>query len=127
MTRPRPTAEELVQAVRTFLDTEVLPTLDGRLKFHTRVAVNVLDAVERELRDGPAADAAERAGLVGLVGAGDRDDDGAEALSRDLARRIRAGEVDIADSSLLDHLRATARADLAVANPKHLQPDTETA
>ena len=55
----RPTAAELVAAVADFLDNDVRSALrpDGRpvdaaqTAFHTRVAVNVLRTVERELRD----------------------------------------------------------------------------
>lgn len=127
MTQPRPTAPELLDAVRTFLEDEVLPSLEGRLRFHTRVAVNVLDTVGRELRDGPGADAAEAAGLARLRSSGtwtsdapaDTDTD-VEALGRALAAAIRAGRVAIDDPALLDHLRRTAQADVAIANPRWL-------
>ncbi len=47
----RPTAVELVNAVRQFLESELLPTLtDARLKFQTLIAANVLSIAERELR-----------------------------------------------------------------------------
>lgn len=118
MTQPRPTADELIDAVRAFLDDEVAPTLDGRLRFHARVAVNVLDIVSRELRDGPDATRAERESLARLLGGSASADEDAEALSRRLARAIRAGEVDIADADLLDHLRRSAEADLGIANPR---------
>ena len=49
------TASELIDAVATFLKDEVSPTLSGRLAFHARVAVNVLELVKRELALGPAA------------------------------------------------------------------------
>lgn len=127
MTQPRPTAEELVTAVRAFLDDEVAPTLEGRLRFHARVAVNVLDIVARELRDGPDAARAERRSLADLLGEPDEptSSDGdtvegsdVEALSRRLARAIRAGDVDISDPALLDHLRRSVEADLGIANPR---------
>ena len=45
----RPTAAELATAVREFLETEILPTLDDhRLRFRTLVAMNALSIVERE-------------------------------------------------------------------------------
>ena len=128
MTQPRPTAPEMLEAVRTFLTDELLPTLDGRLRFHTRVAANALETIERELADGPAASAAERQRLLAILGApaGGLDDPdlegaSAEALSRELAGRIRAGTIDIDDPLLLDHLTRTARADVAIANPRWLE------
>jgi hypothetical protein len=47
----RPTAVELVNAVRQYLEGDLLPTLtDARLKFQTLIAANVLSIAERELR-----------------------------------------------------------------------------
>jgi hypothetical protein len=118
MTQPRPTADELLEAVRAFLDDDLLPSLEGRLRFHTRVAVNVLDIVRRELADGPAADASERERLVALLGReGDLDD-----LAGALARGLRDGDVDPDDPAVVDHLRRTAAADVAIANPRHVGP-----
>ena len=45
----RPTARELLDAVRHFLLEDVMPGTDGRLQFHARVAANALAVVEREL------------------------------------------------------------------------------
>jgi aminoglycoside phosphotransferase (APT) family kinase protein len=45
----RPTARELLEAVRTFLTDDVMPGTSGQLSFHARVAANVLATVEREL------------------------------------------------------------------------------
>ncbi len=69
---------------------------DGRLRFHARVAVNMLAIVERELVLGPAqAEAhAERLARLGVA-------DDAE-----LARRIRAGELD----DRLDEVKAAVAA-----------------
>jgi len=53
MTAPhdRPTPQELAEAVREFLQEEILPILDDhRLKFRTLVAINGLGIAERELR-----------------------------------------------------------------------------
>lgn len=119
MTQPRPSAEELLDAVHGFLSSELLPTLEGRLGFQTRVALNAIATVTRELRDGPAADDDERRGLRTLLGAS-ADADSLDALNRDLAARLRAGELAVDDPELIAHLRRTARADVAIANPKWL-------
>ena len=50
MQHDRPTPQELVEAVREFLQDEILPILDDhRLKFRTLVAINGLGIAEREL------------------------------------------------------------------------------
>ncbi|MGH9094385.1 MAG: hypothetical protein ACRDXE_04430, partial [Acidimicrobiales bacterium] len=50
----RPTAFELVMAAREFLADEVLPATEGRVQFHTRVTIRVLDTVARQLERGRA-------------------------------------------------------------------------
>jgi aminoglycoside phosphotransferase (APT) family kinase protein len=57
----RPTASELLDAVREFLTDQVMPAAAGQLAFHARVAANVLGVVARELELGtmpPDADLA---------------------------------------------------------------------
>lgn len=129
MTQPRPTAPEMLEAIREFLTDELLSTLDGRLRFLTRVAANALEVVERELVDGPTAADAERQRLISLLSAAadenidpgdERVDTTVTALSRELAGRIRDGSIDIDDPALVEHLKLTARADVAIANPKWL-------
>jgi aminoglycoside phosphotransferase (APT) family kinase protein len=50
----RPTARELLDAVREFLTDDVMPGTTGRTSFHARVAANVVAIVERELAMGVA-------------------------------------------------------------------------
>ena len=45
----RPTALELLAAVRSFLEDDLVTVLEGRRRFHALVAANVLGIVEREL------------------------------------------------------------------------------
>jgi hypothetical protein len=93
-----------------------MPAVEGRVAFHTRVAANALGMVERELRDGPVTEAAERARAAALLGV----DAGARDLEVELARRIRAGEVTLADADAVAHVRQTVRDKLRIANPKYL-------
>jgi aminoglycoside phosphotransferase (APT) family kinase protein len=71
----RPTASELLEAVREFLTGQVMPATTGQLAFHARVAANVLAVVARELEAGvsPEAGQAEKvppeAGLAASVAA----------------------------------------------------------
>jgi transcriptional regulator GlxA family with amidase domain len=105
-----PSAAQLVEAVREFLEGDVMAATEGRVQFHTRVAINALNMVQRELDQGPAQEAAHRAALDRL-GVAD------EAA---LAAAIRAGELDDRRAEVLDVLRQTVRAKLEVANPRYL-------
>jgi hypothetical protein len=111
----QPTASELLSAVAGFLRDEISPTLSGRLAFHARVAVNVLEMVRRELALGPAAVGGEAARLQALLG---RDAPLAE-LEQALCKAIAAGQVDPADPALVDHLWATTLDTLAVDQPNY--------
>ena len=106
-----PSAQQLVEAVREWLERDVMAGTTGRLQFHTRVAVNVLAMVERELQTGAMQEAAHQARLAALGCADDAE----------LAQRIRDGQVD----GRLDEVRQLVWADvrdkLAVANPKYLE------
>lgn len=117
MPTDRPTAAELVEAVREFLIDHVAPNVEGQLAFHTRVAVNALAIVERTMENGGDMDVAELARLKDLLG---RDGDLME-LNAELARAIRAGELDDRKEALLAHLRHTADDKIALANPRYIQ------
>ena len=85
-----PSASELVEAVREWLERDVMPSAEGRLRFHGRVAINMLGMVEREIELGEAQASAHRARLQRLDVADD-----AELAAAIRARRFddRAGEV----------------------------------
>jgi hypothetical protein len=117
VTQDRPTAAELVAAVREFLETDIMTSTEGRVQFHTRVAVNALGMIERELVTGPALADAERARAVALLG---HDDPDLRQLEREVAARIRDGSLDDRLDAVRDHVRATVREKLLVANPRYL-------
>ena len=106
----RPTSAELVEAVREFLERDVMAATEGRVQFHTRVAVNVLGMVQREIELGPAQAAAhrERLDALGL------------ADEAELAAAIRRGDVDDRYEEIKSAVRATVDDKLRVANPKYL-------
>jgi aminoglycoside phosphotransferase (APT) family kinase protein len=60
----RPTASELLDAVRGFLTDQVMPATTGQLAFHARVAANVLGIVARELELGPVPQETDLASSV---------------------------------------------------------------
>jgi Domain of unknown function (DUF6285) len=117
MTAPHdpPSAGQLVEAVREWLETQVMPNVTGAMQFNARVAANVLAMVEREIDLGSRQATAH---LDGLRALGCVDD-------ADLAGRIRNGE--FADET--GEVRADVEAfvfasvveKLRVANPKYLR------
>ncbi|TML37081.1 MAG: hypothetical protein E6G00_06710 [Actinobacteria bacterium] len=102
---PDPSA--LLDAVRAFLISEVEPQLEGRLRYHVKVAANVLAIVERELRLGEEHAARHRERLAGMGFASDAD----------LAAAIRTGALDERLDELERELRAAVADKLAVARP----------
>jgi aminoglycoside phosphotransferase (APT) family kinase protein len=106
----RPTVGELVEAVREFLERDVMTGTEGRLQFHARVAVNALKIVERELELGGAMAAAHEARLATLGYA----DDAA------LASAIRAGKLDERIDEVTAAVQASVLDKVLVANPKYL-------
>lgn len=112
----RPTAGELLEAIREFLAEDVMPAVEGRVQFHTRVAINALGMLEREVRLGPELDAAERARLGDLLG----QDADVATLTTELATRIRDGSLDDRRDEVIATVRESVRAKLLVANPDYL-------
>ncbi|MDP6345015.1 MAG: DUF6285 domain-containing protein [Alphaproteobacteria bacterium] len=118
MPTDRPTAEELVAAVRQHLIENLAPTLEGQPAFHLRVATNALGIVERTMAEGDAMDQRELDRLRELLGV----DGDLIALNRELAERIKAGAFDDRRETLLAHLRQTAIDKLRLSNPRYMVP-----
>ena len=106
----RPTGAELVEAVREYIEHDVMEQSEGRGRFQARIARNVLSMVERELRLGPALAHAHHDRLAALGFDGDRA----------LATAIRSGACDGEWSSVGKALALSARDQLLVANPTYL-------
>jgi hypothetical protein len=99
----RPTASELVEATREFLEHEVLPTLaDQRLRFRTLVAINALGIAQRELdsAEGEVLSVEEAAELARRIRAGDVPEGALALLEREVAAKLR-----IASPRYLDRYR----------------------
>jgi len=135
----RPTADELLAAIAAFLRADVLPGTPGRLRFHLRVATNLLAVLRRELEAEPAARRREWAGLHALEGLSldgpppGPDDpppppESLRGANERLCAAIREGAYD-ADApegaarrtALLAHLRAVVTDKLRIANPAFLE------
>lgn len=112
-----PTAAELAAASAEFVRNDLLPTLEGRQRFHALVTANVLDIIHRELTLGPGHEAAHARRLADL---GVRDD-------AELATGVRAGLFDDRVPELLESLRDSVRAKLEVANPKYFTEEDRRA
>src|SRR5262245_19806160 len=100
MTQTGPTALQLLQAVRDFLQVDVQGIVekdDPARGFHLRVAINALMMIERELEFGPDADRTEVEGLQGLL----KHDGTLADLNSELARLIREGKRDERDTALM--------------------------
>ena len=109
-----PKTEELARAVAGWID-EIRPGLDPRNAFLARVAVNVLGVIQRELTQGPAAEARAVEGMAGVLG-----HEGAFAdLNAELCARIRAGELTVETQGLLPLLAVMARDQLAIDQPTY--------
>jgi aminoglycoside phosphotransferase (APT) family kinase protein len=108
----RPSAVDLIEAVREFLDGEVMPAFEGRMNFMVRVARGALQTVERELRAGPEPERRHRTRL-GELGLGFDDDAG-------LAAALRDGTADPQAPAIVAAVRASVTDRLLVANPRYL-------
>ena len=109
MTAPhdQPDPATLLDAVREFLLDEVEPRLEGRLRYHLKVAANVLAIAERELRlgDEHRARHVERLSRLGF------------ASDEELAAAIRSGALDDRAEVLERELREMVADKLEVARP----------
>jgi hypothetical protein len=104
-----PSAVELLEAVREFLEGDVADATEGRVRFHARVAARALAIVERELASaaGMAAAHAERLAALGF------------SSDAELAAAIRSGACDDRWDAVAAAVRATAADKLVVANPDY--------
>ena len=111
----RPTMVELLDAARAALGDNVLPQLDGRAAFETRVTMRALGMVRRELISA-AGHATRRAGALHELGA---------RTESELAAAIRRGAFDGRASELFKPLRTLVEMKLQVANPGYTGRPTD--
>jgi hypothetical protein len=113
MTAPhdRPSASELLESVREWLERDVLTSVEGRLQFHTRVAINAMNIVLRELELGVEQETSHAEVMKSLGVASDRE----------LAEAIRSGEFDNQLTVVLRVLKPVVEDKVRVANPGYLR------
>jgi aminoglycoside phosphotransferase (APT) family kinase protein len=102
-----PSAIELLEAVREFLVSDVMAGTDGRLRFHARVAANVVAMVGRQMALGPGQETryAEMLEHLGVCS------------DAELADAIRGGRLDDRMEEVRTVFCASVAAKLAVAHP----------
>ena len=125
----RPTAFELLEAVRGFLERDVVPALEGPRRFHALVAANVLAIVRRELDGEEDRLLGEWRRIAPLLDEGGPTPSGLAALrtavrevTTRLAERIQRGEADTDPlrAAVRGAVRETVVEKLRVANPRFL-------
>ncbi|MCU0580113.1 MAG: adaptin domain-containing protein [Desulfobacterota bacterium] len=123
----RPGREELLQGIVRFLESDLVPVLEEPLRFHTRVAANLLRIIGRENVLEETQMRREARELRCLLGEPEPPGQGSAAglreevvrLNRELCRRIRSGAADSGPwhQDVLVLLRETVREKLEIANP----------
>jgi hypothetical protein len=111
-----PNAAQVLDAVATLLTDDVMPELDGRKRFHVRVAANLLRILEREWTFEGAHRAADQAALAGPL----HEDASLEVLADDLVDGIKSGAVDDREDEVLAVLRGIVRRKLSITNPGYI-------
>jgi hypothetical protein len=107
----------LLRAIADFLERDVMPDLQGRKGFHTRVSVNLLRILEREWALEAGHRDEDQARMVDLLGHNGELED----LKVELAAKLRAGELDDHEDDVLAFLRDAALRKLAIANPRYVK------
>ncbi len=117
MPQSLPDAATLLKAAIRYLDEELSPELAGYHRFKTRVTINVLSTIKRELELGASQAADEEARLTNLLG-----HPGILAdQNEELTAKIMDGRMGSGDPVLRAHLRATLREALMINNPKWIR------
>jgi hypothetical protein len=125
MTQDRPDAPEVLDALAEFLFSDVREWAPRQKSFQVLVAANLCAILGRELRAGSEPLRQDLALLRELLGAAQPAEEVADADLREsvraaeaeLARRLRAGELDESLEGIADRLADHVRRKLDVARP----------
>jgi len=122
----RPSKKEFIRGIYNFLESDVAPELQEPLRFHTRVAANLLKIIEREFDLEADHLSSEIKGLWKLLSKSPASITSSEKmraqileLNEELCERIRAGEADNGPwaNLVMNHVKKTLVQKLEIANP----------
>jgi hypothetical protein len=128
----RPTSVELLEAAADFVDSELVPAVQGARQFQARVVANVMRIVAREIKMEDPLVRSEVKALALLLGhekphLHGLDDlrKAAAILGEELTSKIRGGEADDGAwrSEVLTVVRQSVEDKLRIANPRYLDSD----
>jgi len=128
----RPTSVELLEAAADFVESELVPAIQGARQFQARVVANVMRVVAREIKLEDPLVRNEVKALAHLLGHDSPHlhslDDlrtAAVKMGEELTIRIRAGEADDGDwrREVLAVVRQSVEDKLRIANPRYLEND----
>lgn len=128
----RPTSVELLEAAADFVESELMPGVQGARQFQARVVANVMRVVAREIKLEDQLVRSEVKALARLLGHDaphlhSLNDLCAAAVSmgEELTTKIRAGEADDGDwrREVLAVVRQGVEDKLRIANPRYLEND----
>jgi Domain of unknown function (DUF6285) len=128
----RPTSVELLKAAADFVESELVPAVQGARQFQARVVANVMRVVAREIKLEDKFVRSEVKALARLLGHDaphlhSLNDlcDAAISMGEELTSKIRAGEADDGDwrREVLAVVRQSVEDKLRIANPRYLEND----
>ncbi|MFZ0679895.1 DUF6285 domain-containing protein [Candidatus Binatus sp.] len=128
----RPTSVELLEAAADFVESELVPAVQGARQFQARIVANVMRVVAREIKLEDQLVRSEVKALARLLGHDaphlhSLNDLCAAAVSmgEELTTKIRAGEADDGDfrREVLAVVRQSVEDKLRIANPRYLEND----
>jgi hypothetical protein len=128
----RPNSVELLEAAADFVESELVPAVQGARQFQARVVANVMRVVAREIKLEDPLVRSEVKALARLLGHDaphlhSLNDLCAAALSMgaELTSKIRAGDADDGDwrREVLAVVRQSVEDKLRIANPRYLEND----
>lgn len=105
-----PDAADLVSVVAELLAEQVMPALDGELRWQVRIAANVLTIVARELREDPEVAQAYAEGLRSM----------GFSTDNELCAAVRDGSFRYDDRDLRTLVAAAVEARLRASRPSAL-------
>ncbi len=112
-----PTDAELADALQQHLKENVAPLLKGKDKFLAQVAANAAGILARSARYSATAQTQANNRLQALLG----EHEPLEDLNAKLCEHIRGGVIDLDNTALQAHLRATVEAQVVIDQPQYVE------